>query len=115
MASTLDDDDLSLSIPTNSNRRNSHRAVNRSGATTSNNRGYGNGQIPGQSGASRPDQALQRTTQRLGQYTVVKTLGEGSFGKVKLAVQAAEKHGWYFSIPANIARKRSTPKVSGCS
>ncbi|KAF2119399.1 serine threonine protein kinase SNF1p [Lophiotrema nucula] len=27
-----------------------------------------------------------RTTQRLGQYTIVKTLGEGSFGKVKLAV-----------------------------
>ncbi|KAF2203161.1 Pkinase-domain-containing protein [Delitschia confertaspora ATCC 74209] len=28
----------------------------------------------------------QRTSQRLGQYTIVKTLGEGSFGKVKLAV-----------------------------
>ena len=27
-----------------------------------------------------------RTSQRLGQYTIVKTLGEGSFGKVKLAV-----------------------------
>ena len=26
-----------------------------------------------------------RTSQRLGQYTIVKTLGEGSFGKVKLA------------------------------
>jgi carbon catabolite-derepressing protein kinase len=26
-----------------------------------------------------------KTSQRLGQYTVVKTLGEGSFGKVKLA------------------------------
>lgn len=27
-----------------------------------------------------------RTSQRLGQYNIVKTLGEGSFGKVKLAV-----------------------------
>ena len=26
-----------------------------------------------------------KTTQRLGQYTIVRTLGEGSFGKVKLA------------------------------
>lgn len=26
-----------------------------------------------------------KTSQRLGQYTIVKTLGEGSFGKVKLA------------------------------
>jgi carbon catabolite-derepressing protein kinase len=27
-----------------------------------------------------------RASQRLGQYTIVRTLGEGSFGKVKLAV-----------------------------
>src|SRR6266487_3345637 len=27
-----------------------------------------------------------RTNQRLGQYKIIKTLGEGSFGKVKLAV-----------------------------
>ena len=86
MASTLDDDDLSLSIPSNSNRRNSNRAVNRNGGATNNNKIYGNGQPSEQPGASRTDQALQRTTQRLGQYTVVKTLGEGSFGKVKLAV-----------------------------
>lgn len=31
-----------------------------------------------------PDKA--RTDQRIGQYNIVKTLGEGSFGKVKLAV-----------------------------
>lgn len=29
--------------------------------------------------------ADSKTNQRLGQYTIVKTLGEGSFGKVKLA------------------------------
>ena len=86
MASTLDDDDLSLSIPSNSNRRNSNRVVNQNGRTPGNHRAYGNGQAPGQPGGPRTDQALQRTTQRLGQYTVVKTLGEGSFGKVKLAV-----------------------------
>ena len=94
MASTLDDDDLSLSIPNNPNRRNSNRIVNRNGGRDDNNNNknnnnnektYGNGQSHGQSGP-RADQALQKTTQRLGQYTVVKTLGEGSFGKVKLAV-----------------------------
>lgn len=95
MASTLDDEDLSLSIPNNSNRRNSNRVVNRNGGRddnnndnsniNNNNRTYGNGQPHRQSGP-RADQALQKTTQRLGQYTVVKTLGEGSFGKVKLAV-----------------------------
>ena len=31
---------------------------------------------------AKPD---PKTNQRLGQYTIVKTLGEGSFGKVKLA------------------------------
>ena len=35
-----------------------------------------------QDGKSKSD---SKANQRLGQYTVVKTLGEGSFGKVKLA------------------------------
>ena len=103
MASTLDDDDLSLSIPSASARRNSARAVNRdatrandgNNANNENNnnnnnrqtgRPNGHGRLPGQPPGSRQDPASQRTLQRLGQYTVVKTLGEGSFGKVKLAV-----------------------------
>lgn len=35
-------------------------------------------------GGPLPDKA--KTDQRIGQYNIVKTLGEGSFGKVKLAV-----------------------------
>jgi len=34
---------------------------------------------------STPVSRDPRANQRLGQYTIVKTLGEGSFGKVKLA------------------------------
>ncbi|CAI6334180.1 unnamed protein product [Periconia digitata] len=39
-------------------------------------------QVPAQDAKSGRD---SRASQRLGQYTIVKTLGEGSFGKVKLA------------------------------
>ena len=36
--------------------------------------------------SSTPLREKVRAEQRIGQYTIVKTLGEGSFGKVKLAV-----------------------------
>jgi carbon catabolite-derepressing protein kinase len=75
MSSALDDEDLSLSISTTSSRRG---PVSRP---------------THQPPAPRPPQpqrvqtnASQRATQRLGQYKIIKTLGEGSFGKVKLAV-----------------------------
>jgi carbon catabolite-derepressing protein kinase len=83
MSSTLDDDELSMSISTTNTRRGG----------------------PSQEENRRPPQpmreeeedeqqvqpvprmeAAQRTSQRLGQYTLIKTLGEGSFGKVKLAI-----------------------------
>ncbi|KAK4986592.1 Protein kinase [Elasticomyces elasticus] len=70
MSSTIDDEDLSLSISTSNTRRNSKDT--RSGPS-----------VPAPRPAHPP---VQRTTQRLGQYNVVKTLGEGSFGKVKLAI-----------------------------
>ena len=50
------------------------------------------GEGPGSSTAaasvmsSTPHREKARAEQRIGQYTIVKTLGEGSFGKVKLAV-----------------------------
>lgn len=37
-------------------------------------------------GAAGPTPEKVKTDQRIGQYNIVKTLGEGSFGKVKLAV-----------------------------
>lgn len=39
---------------------------------------------PGALAGGLPDKA--KTDQRIGQYNIIKTLGEGSFGKVKLAV-----------------------------
>lgn len=44
-----------------------------------------------------------KTSQRLGQYTIVKTLGEGSFGKVKLATHQVSKQKVALKI---INRKR---------
>ena len=48
-----------------------------------------------------------RNNQRLGQYKVVKTLGEGSFGKVKLAVHAVSGQQVALKI---ISRKRVMQK-----
>ena len=79
MTSVLNDEDLALSINPSYSRRASHR-------NTSDNNG-----IPDHSGsqqastAERP-QMQKNTQQRLGQYKILQTLGEGSFGKVKLAV-----------------------------
>jgi carbon catabolite-derepressing protein kinase len=41
---------------------------------------------PTSSATAGPIPDKSRTDQRIGQYNIVKTLGEGSFGKVKLAV-----------------------------
>lgn len=79
MSSALDDEDLSLSMSTSNTRRGSHRSNEDS-------RAVGNGSGQPTSTPQPRSEAVQRTAQRLGQYTIVKTLGEGSFGKVKLAV-----------------------------
>jgi carbon catabolite-derepressing protein kinase len=81
MASTLEDDELSLSISTPSSRRT--------------------GKEPAQSSSSKhpPPRPMDpqridltsRTNNRLGQYDIKKTLGEGSFGKVKLAIHRVTK------------------------
>lgn len=80
MAATLDEEDLSASLP-------SHEHDN-----TSSHKNRGHPAIPPK--RSRPDYNDQspdtaRDMQRLDQYTTVKILGEGSFGKVKLAVHQA--------------------------
>ena len=73
MASTFDDDELSMSLASPSDRRYHRppptRQPRENSSQTSNDLPTGG-----------------RAGQRLGHYTVKKTLGEGSFGKVKLAV-----------------------------
>jgi carbon catabolite-derepressing protein kinase len=78
MSAAIDNEDLeelSISI-TSSNRRTPSRPPD-----------FSHPPVP--SGPTAVPEARtgrdSRTSQRLGQYTIVKTLGEGSFGKVKLA------------------------------
>lgn len=78
MAAALDDEDLALSISTPSTRRNSNRPDEQHSQQRDPRRS--------QHQHSQRTEAMTRTSQRLGQYQIVKTLGEGSFGKVKLAV-----------------------------
>jgi len=86
MTSTLDDEDLALSIPTPAARRSSAHPTPGSSQQA--------GEKPkGGIKVIREEHKEQkeRTSQRLGQYTIVKTLGEGSFGKVKLAIHDVSK------------------------
>jgi carbon catabolite-derepressing protein kinase len=77
MTSTLDDEDLSMAVPANSSRRGTGKPEPESSNQAS--------ARPPTSDRQRSD-TLRTRTGRLGQYTIVRTLGEGSFGKVKLAV-----------------------------
>lgn len=75
MSSAIDDDDLSLSISSPPVRGTSGEPKRRDADVGSASAG------PHRSGNQLPT-TMKR---RLGQYDIVKTLGEGSFGKVKLA------------------------------
>lgn len=75
MSSAIDDDDLSLSISSPPVRGTSGEPKRRDADVGSTSTG------PHRSGNQLPT-TMKR---RLGQYDIVKTLGEGSFGKVKLA------------------------------
>lgn len=75
MASTFDDEELSMSLSNPIDRR-AHRSVPMKQSPAGSQR-------PGSNAGEIPN---GRTGQRIGQYSVKKTLGEGSFGKVKLAV-----------------------------
>ncbi|KKZ66814.1 hypothetical protein EMCG_07503 [[Emmonsia] crescens] len=81
MAAAFDEEDLSISLP----------SYDRDNSSSHNNRGHPAMPPPKR---PRPDYIDQspgtaRDMQRLDQYTTVKILGEGSFGKVKLAVHQA--------------------------
>lgn len=75
MASTFDDEELSMSLSNPIDRR-AHRPPPMKQSPVGSQR-------PGSNAGEMPS---GRTGQRIGQYSVKKTLGEGSFGKVKLAV-----------------------------
>jgi carbon catabolite-derepressing protein kinase len=77
MSSALDDEDLAISI-SSVPRRSSTRP---SQPSDDDHHHHSDLDPP----ASTP-QRQEKTNQRLGQYRIEKTLGEGSFGKVKLAV-----------------------------
>lgn len=86
MTSALDDEDLALSINLSHTRRNSTRGDDlRSDDNVSAPAGsaYAESQFGQPTTSSTSTTSLQ---QRLQQYTILRTLGEGSFGKVKLAI-----------------------------
>jgi carbon catabolite-derepressing protein kinase len=79
-----DDGELEISLAPSANRRANNKAPDASGRKSQS-----------QSATSGPqsrnefqgqDAVTPRQEQRIGAYQVLKTLGEGSFGKVKLAV-----------------------------
>lgn len=83
MTSAIDDDDLALSISTSSQARRSSKDGPEQ---------HANGSVTGS--VSRPAMPPPRVRsskaqERMGAYNVIKTLGEGSFGKVKLAYHSS--------------------------
>ncbi|CAP72646.1 uncharacterized protein PODANS_2_770 [Podospora anserina S mat+] len=85
MAQAYDDEELSISLSPSQIRRNKRQGDVGYGQTPV---GSINTAImlPGNANPQLPMRDKMRTEQRIGAYNIVKTLGEGSFGKVKLAV-----------------------------
>ncbi|KJX95764.1 carbon catabolite derepressing protein kinase Snf1 [Zymoseptoria brevis] len=79
MTSTLDDEDLSLSMP-GARRPSRDTPRQQSNPITP--------QLPGPAQRTPQSDRNKKAMARLGQYNVLRTLGEGSFGKVKLAVHS---------------------------
>ena len=82
MSSALDDEDLAISINSSFARRGSARGPD------GNSLEQQNARAAAENNRQRPPERVEQgiMKQRLGQYQILKTLGEGSFGKVKLAV-----------------------------
>ena len=104
MASAIDDEDLSISI-SNSNVRRHPAHSQRTPAPEDARRHY-DPRPPRSNNAE-----LARTSQRLGQYKIQKTLGEGSFGKVKLAIH--EVTGEMVALKIINRRKLVTRDMAG--
>nr|POE56238.1 carbon catabolite-derepressing protein kinase [Quercus suber] len=109
MTSALDDEDLSLSIPAPHGRRPSKESEYPNGSNTNPASHAGDARAPASSNPSNP--ASGKPAARLGQYNIVKTLGEGSFGKVKLAIHQSSKQKVALKIIAR--RKLITRDMAG--
>lgn len=92
MASTFDDDELSMSLSGPAAQRHNQRSAVRS-RTDANQAASRVAKVP----------ADRRIAQQIGAYDVVRTLGEGSFGKVKLATHRFTKQEVALKI---ISRKK---------
>ena len=92
MASTFDDDELSMSLSGPAAQRRNQRTVARP-RTDTNQAASRVAKVP----------ADRRIAQQIGAYDVVRTLGEGSFGKVKLATHRFTKQEVALKI---ISRKK---------
>ena len=102
MTSTIDDDDLALPISSSQARRSSKDGGEPNGSST---------HAPA---APMPLPRAPRSSkvqERLGQYNVVKTLGEGSFGKVKLAIHSSS--GQKVALKIISRRKLVTRDMAG--
>ncbi|KAF1809732.1 Pkinase-domain-containing protein [Eremomyces bilateralis CBS 781.70] len=103
MSSALDDEDLSLSISAPNPRRTP------TGPPADPR--HGRQAVPQAIQTTRTDPASKKAQQRMGAYNIVKTLGEGSFGKVKLAVHAVS--GQKVALKIIARRKLVTRDMAG--
>lgn len=118
-SNAYDDEELSISLSSTQIRRNkSHQPENNGGTGDSSHHTGNHVRTPatdregmssdreGRTGPSpvpMPARDKARTELRIGQYNVIRTLGEGSFGKVKLAVHRSTGQQVALKI---IARKK---------
>lgn len=96
MAQAYDDEELSISLSPSQIRRNrrpgegtstpSHQSSATMASAGNHNHNNSNNNNNNSNSGNNNVRDKMRTEQRIGAYNVVKTLGEGSFGKVKLAV-----------------------------
>lgn len=107
MSAAIDDDELALSISNSTTRRGSRESREPNGEPN-------RSQRPPSSNVSttisRPPRQ-SKAYDRLGQYTMLKTLGEGSFGKVKLAVHTSS--GQKVALKIISRRKLVTKDMAG--
>jgi len=80
-----DDEELSISLSPSQIRRNKNNGGG-DGSSAAHHHHAMTSMTPGQMAPGAPLREKARTEQRVGAYNIIKTLGEGSFGKVKLAV-----------------------------
>jgi len=103
MAQAYDDEELSISLSPSQIRRTRRNGDGGSGGNHSNSMNAAVMGMAAHDRAQAPIRDKVRTEQRIGAYNIVKTLGEGSFGKVKLAVHRSTGQQVALKI---IARKK---------